>query len=800
MPAPRRLFAVRARTEARPSATNAVFPSGLARFRAFVVRMRHLNLPSLLLLALLQRVPMLKVLFQDAEYILERPTGDVFKTVVASAAALGAVQTMAGATTFVPTTPSPASATVGTAASFAFAITGTPSTPKSWKVGGTVPPGLLFYTTATATTGGISSGTINTTNLYLHGNPTTAGAYTVTIQAFEKSGATGGTTAVFNYVINVSGPAATAPSITTQPQSATVTAGNPASFTVGASGTAPLAYQWKKDGTAISGATSATYSIASAATTDAGNYTVVVSNSAGSATSNAATLTVNAATTAPTITTQPQSATITTGGSASFSVVAAGTAPLTYQWKKDGTAISGATSATYSIASAATTDAGSYTVVVSNSAGSATSSAATLTVNAAATAPTITTQPQSATATAGGSVSFSVAANGTAPLSYQWKKDGTAISGATSATYSIASAASTDAGSYTVVVSNSAGSVTSSAATLTISATVTAPSITGQPQSAVITAGGGVTFSVTAAGTSLTYQWKKDGTALSGATSASYSIASAAAGDAGSYTVVVSNSAGSVTSNAATLTVSTSGGGTGGGTGGGSGGGTGTAAPTIASQPQSATVVAGTTVVLSVTASGTSLAYQWSKDGAAVSGATASSYTIASAQATDAGSYTVVVSNSGGSVTSSAATLTVTTSRPGSDDEEESDSDLYNISTRGFVGTGDQVLIAGFIIKGSAPKKVLIRASGPALDAFNVSGYLSDPVLTVFSGSTQIAQNDDWTAGLTADFSATSAFAWKSGSKDAALVLTLAPGAYTAQVSGKNGTTGVALVEVYEEK
>ncbi|HLP01140.1 MAG TPA: immunoglobulin domain-containing protein, partial [Opitutaceae bacterium] len=294
------------------------------------------------------------------------------------------------------------------------------------------------------------------------------------------------------------------------------------------------------------------------ATGDAGTYTVVVSNSAGSATSNGATLTVNAAATAPSITTQPSSQTVTVGGSVSFSVAASGTAPLSYQWKKGGANISGATSATYSIASAAAGDAGTYTVVVSNSAGSATSNGATLTVNAASTvtAPSITTQPSSQTVTVGSSVSFSVAASGTAPLNYQWKKGGADISGATSATYSIASAATGDAGTYTVVVSNSAGSATSNSVTLTVNAasTVTAPSITTQPASVTVLAGQSATFTVTASGTApLSYQWLRDGATISGATSASYTINAVAANDAGAYTVVVTNSAGSVTSNSATL-------------------------------------------------------------------------------------------------------------------------------------------------------------------------------------------------------------------------------------------------------
>ncbi|PYS56896.1 MAG: hypothetical protein DMF76_23685, partial [Acidobacteria bacterium] len=119
-------------------------------------------------------------------------------------------------------------------------------------------------------------------------------------------------------------------------------------FTVVATGTAPLSYQWQKSGTAITGATSATYTTPATTSADNGaQFVVVVSNSAGSATSNAATLTVNASATAPSITTQPANQTVTVGQTATFTVVATGTAPLSYQWQKSGTAITGAISATY---------------------------------------------------------------------------------------------------------------------------------------------------------------------------------------------------------------------------------------------------------------------------------------------------------------------------------------------------------------------------------------------------------------------------------------------------------------------
>ncbi|MGA8233225.1 MAG: hypothetical protein WB795_17260 [Candidatus Acidiferrales bacterium] len=178
--------------------------------------------------------------------------------------------------------------------------------------------------------------------------------------------------------------------------------------------------------------------------------------------------------TAPTITTQPANASVTVGATATFSVVATGTAPLSYQWSRGGTAINGATSASYTTAATVITDNGAtFTVVVSNAVGSVTSSVATLTVGAAtATAPIITTEPANVSVTVGSTATFSVVATGTAPLSYQWSRGGTAISGATAASYTTAPTVITDNGAtFTVVVSNSVGSATSApAAKLTVSA------------------------------------------------------------------------------------------------------------------------------------------------------------------------------------------------------------------------------------------------------------------------------------------------------------------------------------------
>jgi purine nucleoside phosphorylase len=421
--------------------------------------------------------------------------------------------------------------------------------------------------------------------------------------------------------------------ITTQPQNLTVTQGQSASFSVVTSGSPPFGYQWNFNSAPVSGATNASLALTNAQTTDAGSYTVVVTNAVGSITSQVATLTVLVP---AGITTQPQNLTVTQGQSASFSVVASGSSPFGYQWNFNGTALSDATNASLTLTNAQTTDAGSYTVVVTNAVGSITSQVATLTVLVPAG---ITTQPQNLTVTQGQSASFSVVASGSPPFGYQWSFNGTALSDATNASLALTNAQTTDAGSYTVVVTNAVGSITSQVATLTV---LVPAGITTQPQNLTVTQGQSASFSVVASGSPpFGYQWNFNGTALSDATNSALTLTNAETIDAGSYTVVVNNPVGSITSQVATLTV--------------------LVPPGIQTQPQSQTVAAGQTASFSVVAGGTApLAYQWNFNSAPVSGATNASLTLTNVQTTQAGSYTVVVTNNAGSITSAVAAMTVT--------------------------------------------------------------------------------------------------------------------------------------------
>lgn len=132
-----------------------------------------------------------------------------------------------------------------------------------------------------------------------------------------------------------------------------------------------------------------------------------------------------------------------------------------------------------------------------------------------------------------------------------------------------------------------------------------------------------------------------------------------------------------------------------------------------------------------------------------------------------------------------------------------SDARLVNLSTRGEVGKGDEILIAGFNLYGLATRKLLIRAVGPGLMSSGVAGVLRDPALQIYHGKTAIAENDNWSEaknGTTIEVVGRElgAFPIERGSRDAAALVELAPGAYTVHVRGVNDTTGVALVEIYE--
>ncbi|MEI8090538.1 MAG: hypothetical protein WCG63_13205, partial [Opitutaceae bacterium] len=199
----------------------------------------------------------------------------------------------------------------------------------------------------------------------------------------------------------------------------------------------------------------------------------------------------------------------------------------------------------------------------------------------------------------------------------------------------------------------------------------------------------------------------------------------------------------------------------------------------------------------------------WSKDDAAeISRLGAFAFTVGSKDAAlvatlAPGGYTAQIADPSGSSSSSGTGTGVALAEiydasinPNADYQR-----LVNISSRGKVTPDDGVLIGGFIVTGNSPKTLLIRGIGPALTSFGIAGALVDPSLTIYQDSKVIATNEGWasSAAIAAAAIQTGAFTLPSGSKDAAVLLTLNPGAYTAQIkSAKNASSGVALIEIYE--
>ncbi len=447
----------------------------------------------------------------------------------------------------------------------------------------------------------------------------------------------------------------------------------------------------------------------------------------------------------------------------------------------------------------------------------------------AAVVPSLTSPPTGQSVVVGASATFAVTATGTAPLTYQWFKDGGAISGATSPTLTLTNVQATTAGIYSVMVSNSAGNVTSTPAPLTVATTVSPPLLTVQPASQYATSGATVVLAVAATGTGLGYQWSKDGVAITGAVGPTLTLAQASAATMGFYSVTVTNSVGTATSSFATVTISTGG------------------ASRLINVATRGYVSAGSALTPGFVLQGTGTKPLVIR----AIGPTLNAFGLGGALADPMleviplGSSTAIATNDnwGGSTTLSTAFSNVGAfplDQPASKDASVVGSfssagatgysaritsaaiggaglalaeiyddgplnapvRLVNVSTIGFVGIGEQALIPGFVIGGNAPKQVLIRAVGPGLQPFGVPDLLANPQLSVvpLGKDFSIATNDNWggTAELQAAFNQASAFALSPGSTDAAVLLRLPPGGYSVVVSGVGNTTGTALVEVYD--
>jgi uncharacterized repeat protein (TIGR03806 family) len=590
---------------------------------------------------------------------------------------------------------------------------------------------------------GATAATFTKTNV----QPADAGSYSVIV------GSPAGSQTSSNAFLAVTVP----PIITLPPRDLTVNPGSNALFNVTASGTAPLNYQWQFNSVPINGATGSSYLISHAQSADAGSYSVLVANNAGSVTSSPAVLVLNVP---PSITTPPQSQSANQGSDATFTVAANGTTPLSFQWLFNNTIIPGATTGSYTRTHVQSADAGNYSVTIANIAGNVTSAAAMLTVN---TPPAITTQPQNQSVTLGSNVTFSVIAGGTAPLNYQWMFGGTVIPGATSTSYTRAAVQFSDAGSYSVLVTNIAGSLASSPAALTVNVP---PSIPAPPQSLSVNQGSDAFFSIVASGTApLSFQWLFGTNVIPGATDGFYIRTNVQPADAGDYSIIITNAAGSVTSSAATLTVNIP--------------------PSITTQPQSQFANAGSNVTFSVVAGGTTpLSYQWMLNGTNISDATAGSYTRATVQVADAGSYLVVISNVAGSVTSSPAALVLNvppavTTPPQSQSVNQGSDAIFTVSASGTAPLSFQWLFGTNVIPGATTDSytrtnvqsadsgdysvMILNVAGSVVSSAATLTVNLPPAITTQPQSQSVTSGSNVTFTVSAGGSAPFAYQWLFG-------------------------------------
>ncbi|MBK9247626.1 MAG: immunoglobulin domain-containing protein [Ignavibacteria bacterium] len=338
--------------------------------------------------------------------------------------------------------------------------------------------------------------------------------------------------------------------------------------------------------------------------------------------------------TTPQIITQPKGDSSCLGGSVTFTVTADNYPGYLYQWRKNNTNIQGATSTSYTITNAQQSDEGNYDVVITGCAPTTSSPAGFL----ISQPPNVTQQPNDTTVCPGTSATFNCRATGSI-LTYQWKKNGTNINGATGISFTIPTVNASDTGNYSVTVSGKCSPPqTSNQANLKFTLP---PKVVKNPKDTTVCAGTSAQFIVEATGIGLSYQWRKDGKKIDNATGVQFAVPSVTAAELGNYDVVITNACG-LTSTSATAFLKTQ------------------ESIAITSQPHDTSVQTNLTVSFSVAATGSGARFQWMKNSSIRPSDTLSTLTISNVKLSDSGRYSCIVKNTCGQVESSSAKLTVT--------------------------------------------------------------------------------------------------------------------------------------------
>ncbi|HXJ57805.1 MAG TPA: immunoglobulin domain-containing protein, partial [Verrucomicrobiae bacterium] len=471
------------------------------------------------------------------------------------------------------------------------------------------------------------NGATNSTLLLPEVEPVQAGSYLMRVT--NRVGAAASMSAFLQVRVG--------PHLVGNPTNVNAVVGSTATFQVTAEGDPPLFYQWFWNETnALPDATNAALVLENVQPIQAGLYSVGVSNAVGRVLSAGAVLAILIP---PQITQQPVSLVVTQGAPAQFTVTSIGSEPLVYQWFLHATtALAQATQPTLNLPSAQPLDAGDYTVRIANPAGAVTSEVATLTVRIP---PAILQQPGDQIAAPGGTALFSVSALGDMPLLYQWFYNVTnLLSGSTGATLNVTNVGAANIGSYSVLISNTVGAARSREAALVIKMP---PTIVIPPASLVVTQGAPATFRVTPGGDGpFSYQWFFNETnPIPGAFGSLYTIPLTQSPNAGTYSVEVSNDAGSIRSASATLSVRVP--------------------PMIVQQPRAVTAAPGADVLFTVGAIGDPpRSYQWFFNNTnQLLNETNASLALTNVQLSSDGNYSVLVSNSVGTTLSAAVPLRI---------------------------------------------------------------------------------------------------------------------------------------------
>ena len=554
--------------------------------------------------------------------------------------------------------------------------------------------------------------------------------------------------------IEITSPSSPAPQLISQSSSEDLTLGRSYQIGIGATSSEPMTIQWRKDGTLIAGAHRSSLTFSPIEESDAGTYTAEITTAQGNTTSRPIIVTTTVPE-PPRITTQPQSIALQNpqpvAGNKRLSVLAESAGAISYQWFQDGEPIEGAIYSELDFSADTTGAMGLYRVLVSHGITSIWSDTVAVTRDPEPVPFELDSRLPSYRVAPNAAIQLrAYLANQNGPFTFQWYLNGKPIQGATAAILSIHKVNTTQSGDYTVTISNGSSTITSPPASVTVSHEFALP--VPEQQGREVKLSNLSTRAQVSAGASIIVGFVVEGTQDKllllrgvGPTLATYGVGSPLADPRlqvyRGETELVGNDNWWASSNSAGI--------------------------------------------MTTTRELGAFDLDLSSNDAALLTPLAP------------GPYTVHVD--GGATGAGIVLVEVYDARLGDIDAPR----MSNLSARGYVGTDDNLLIAGFVIQGSEPKRVLIRGVGPSLRNFGVPAALSDPQLTILRGKEKLISNDNWATNpnvneITKAAATVGAFPLDAKTRDAALLIYLNPGAYTAQIQGVRGATGEALVEVYE--